>query len=66
MTPTRRSNALRPTVSFEKGAEAAASRPLAALEEAQELAYDAMEATGRLRLKLLTVSPECAYEPSPT
>ena len=49
---------------FEKDAQAAAGRPLTALEQAQELAYDAMEATGRLRLKLarraLAVSPDCA------
>ena len=49
---------------FEKDAEAAAGRPLTALEQAQELAYDAMEATGRLKIKLarraLAVSPDCA------
>lgn len=49
---------------FEKNAEAAAGRPLTAVEQAQELAYDAMEATGRLKIKLarraLTVSPDCA------
>jgi tetratricopeptide (TPR) repeat protein len=37
---------------------------LTALEQAQELAYDAMEATGRLKIKLarraLAVSPDCA------
>lgn len=37
---------------FDKDAEAAAGRPLTALEQAQEPAYDAMEATGRLKLKL--------------
>ncbi|MGE5242991.1 MAG: DUF6930 domain-containing protein [Betaproteobacteria bacterium] len=45
-------------------AEEAARRPLNALEQAQEIAYDAMEATGRLRIKLarraLAVSPDCA------
>ena len=49
---------------FEKDAEAAAGRPLMDLEEAQELAYDAMEATGRLKIKLarraLALSPDCA------
>jgi tetratricopeptide (TPR) repeat protein len=49
---------------FGKDAQAAAGRPLTALEQAQELAYDAMEATGRLKLKLarraLAVSPDCA------
>jgi tetratricopeptide (TPR) repeat protein len=48
---------------FEKGAEAAAGRPLTALEQAQELAYDAMEATGRLKVKLarraLALSEDC-------
>jgi len=41
-----------------------ARRPLTALEEAQELAYDAMEATGRLQIKLarqaLAQSADCA------
>jgi tetratricopeptide (TPR) repeat protein len=49
---------------FEKSAEAAAGRSLTPLEKAQELAYDAMEATGRLRIKLaqraLSVCPDCA------
>jgi tetratricopeptide (TPR) repeat protein len=49
---------------FEMSAEAAAGRPPTALERAQELAYDAMEATGRLRIKLarraLEVSQDCA------
>ena len=49
---------------FEKDPEAAAGRPLIALEQAQELAYDAMETTGRLKIKLarraLAVSPDCA------
>jgi tetratricopeptide (TPR) repeat protein len=49
---------------FEKDPEAAAGRPLIALEQAQELAYDAMEATGRLKIKLarraLALSPDCA------
>jgi tetratricopeptide (TPR) repeat protein len=49
---------------FEKDVEAAAGRPLNALEQAQELAYDAMEAMGRLKIKLarraLAVSPDCA------
>jgi tetratricopeptide (TPR) repeat protein len=49
---------------FEKDAEAAAGRPLIALEQAQELAYDAMEVSGRLKIKLarraLAVSPDCA------
>jgi tetratricopeptide (TPR) repeat protein len=38
--------------------------PLTPLEQAQELAYDALEATGRRRIKLarraLTLSPDCA------
>jgi tetratricopeptide (TPR) repeat protein len=49
---------------FEMSAEQAAGRSLTALERAQELAYDAMEATGRLKIKLarraLTVSEDCA------
>jgi tetratricopeptide (TPR) repeat protein len=49
---------------LEKNAEAAAGRPLTTLEQAQELAYDAMEASGRLKIKLakraLSVSPDCA------
>ena len=49
---------------LEKDPEAAAGRPLTALEQAQELAYDAMEATGRLKIKLarraLAVSLDCA------
>jgi tetratricopeptide (TPR) repeat protein len=49
---------------LDKDAEAAARRPLTPLEEAQEIAYDAMEATGRLKIKLarraLAVSPDCA------
>lgn len=49
---------------FEKDAAAAALRPLTPLEQAQELAYDAMEATGRLRTKLarraLALSTDCA------
>jgi tetratricopeptide (TPR) repeat protein len=48
---------------FEKDAEDAAGRPLTALEQAQELAYDAMEATGRLKIKLarraLALSEDC-------
>jgi len=49
---------------FERDAEAAVGRSLTALEQAQELAYAAMEATGRLKIKLarraLALSPECA------
>ncbi len=49
---------------FEKDPEAATGRPLFGLEQAQEVAYDAMEATGRLRIKLarraLALSPDCA------
>ena len=49
---------------FEKSPEALAGRPLTALEQAQELAYDATEATGRLRIKLarkaLSLSSDCA------
>jgi tetratricopeptide (TPR) repeat protein len=49
---------------FETDAESAAGRPLTALEQAQELAYDAMEATGRLKVKLarraLALSEDCA------
>jgi tetratricopeptide (TPR) repeat protein len=39
-------------------------RPLTALEQAQELMYDAADATGRLRIKLarraVAISPDCA------
>lgn len=49
---------------FDQGAEEAAGRPLTPLEQAQELAYDAQEAEGRLRIKLarkaLATSPDCA------
>lgn len=49
---------------FEKDAEQAAGRPLTPLERAQELAYDAMETTGRLRIKrarqALAISADCA------
>lgn len=49
---------------FDLPAEAAAGRELTPLERAQELAYDAMEAAGRLRIKrarqALAVSPDCA------
>ena len=49
---------------FDMPAEEAAGRELNALERAQELAYDAMEAEGRLRIKrarqALIVSPDCA------
>lgn len=49
---------------FEKPAALAAGRPLTRLEQAQELAYDAMEATGRLKIKLarraLALSEDCA------
>ena len=48
---------------FEKSAEPR-DRPLTALEQSQELAYDAMEATGRLRIKLarraLALTADCA------
>src|SRR5262249_5596265 len=41
-----------------------AGRPLTALEQAQELSYDAMEASGRLQIKLarraLALSADCA------
>lgn len=44
--------------------EAASGRALTSLERAQELAYDAMEAEGRLRIKrarqALSISPDCA------
>jgi tetratricopeptide (TPR) repeat protein len=49
---------------FEVSAEAAAGRKLTALERAQELAYEAMEAEGRLQIKrarqALALSPDCA------
>jgi tetratricopeptide (TPR) repeat protein len=49
---------------FDLPAEAAAGRELTPLERAQELAYDAMEAAGRLQIKrarqALAVSPDCA------
>jgi tetratricopeptide (TPR) repeat protein len=49
---------------FEQSPEAAAGRDLTPLEQAQELTYDASDATGRLRIKLarkaLSVSPDCA------
>jgi tetratricopeptide (TPR) repeat protein len=49
---------------FDLAPEQTAGRPLTALEQAQELAHDAAEATGRLRIKLarraLAVSPDCA------
>jgi tetratricopeptide (TPR) repeat protein len=49
---------------FETGPEAVAGRPLTPLEHAQELAYDAMEATGRRQIKLarqaLAISRDCA------
>jgi len=49
---------------FEAPPEVQAGRPLTALEQAQELAYDALEASGRLRIKLarkaLSLSPDCA------
>jgi tetratricopeptide (TPR) repeat protein len=49
---------------FDLPAEAAAGRELSPRERAQELAYDAMEAAGRLQVKrarqALAVSPECA------
>ena len=49
---------------FEAPPEVQAGRPLTALEQAQELAYDALEASGRLRIKLarkaLSLSADCA------
>ncbi|HUE85169.1 MAG TPA: hypothetical protein VMO26_03755 [Vicinamibacterales bacterium] len=49
---------------FDLPAEAAAGRELTPLERAQELAYDAMEAQGRLRItrarQALAMSPDCA------
>jgi tetratricopeptide (TPR) repeat protein len=49
---------------FDLPADAAAGRELTPLERAQEFAYDAMEASGRLRIKrarqALAVSPDCA------
>jgi len=49
---------------FDLRPEEAAGRPLTPLERAQELAYDAAEATGRLRIKMarqaLAISPDCA------
>jgi hypothetical protein len=49
---------------FEKDAEAAAGRSLTPLERAQELAYDAMDARGRMKIKLahraLATSQDCA------
>jgi tetratricopeptide (TPR) repeat protein len=49
---------------FDMPAEAAAGRELTALEWAQELAHDAMEVNGRLRIKrarqALATSPDCA------
>jgi hypothetical protein len=49
---------------FDLPAEAAVGRELTPLERAQEFAYDAMEAAGRLRIKrarqTLVVSPDCA------
>lgn len=49
---------------FDMTAEEAAGRELTSLERAQELAYDAMEAEGRLRIKrarqALSTSADCA------
>jgi tetratricopeptide (TPR) repeat protein len=49
---------------FDAPPEVQAGRPLTALEQAQEVAYDATEASGRLRIKLarkaLSLSPDCA------
>lgn len=49
---------------FDMTADEAAGRELTSLERAQELAYDAMEAEGRLRIKrarqALSISPDCA------
>ena len=49
---------------FEAALEIQAGRSLTALEQAQELAYDATEASGRLRIKLakkaLSLSTDCA------
>lgn len=49
---------------FEQTPEIAAGRALTALEQAQEFAHDAMEATGRLQIKLarraLSISEDCA------
>lgn len=49
---------------FEAPPEVQAGRPLTALEQAQELAYDATEAIGRARIKLakkaLALSSDCA------
>jgi tetratricopeptide (TPR) repeat protein len=49
---------------FDMTAEDAAGRELTSLERAQELAYDAMEAEGRLRIKrarqALSISLDCA------
>lgn len=49
---------------FEASAEASAGRELTPLERAQELAYEAMEAPGRLQVKrarqALAISPDCA------
>jgi tetratricopeptide (TPR) repeat protein len=49
---------------FDAGPETVAGRPLTPLERAQELAYDAMEATGRRQIKLarqaLAISQDCA------
>lgn len=49
---------------FEQPVEVAAGRSLTPLEQAQELVYDAMEATGRLKIKLarraLALSEDCA------
>jgi tetratricopeptide (TPR) repeat protein len=49
---------------FEKSAEEGAGRSLTTLEQAQELAYDAMEASGRLKIKLarraVSACPDCA------
>lgn len=49
---------------FDAPPDVSAGRELTALERAQELAYDAMEAEGRLQIKrarqALAVSPDCA------
>jgi tetratricopeptide (TPR) repeat protein len=49
---------------FDQPADVVAGRPLTPLEQAQELVYEAEEATGRLRVKLarraLAIAPDCA------
>jgi tetratricopeptide (TPR) repeat protein len=49
---------------FDMTADETSGRELTSLERAQELAYDAMEAEGRLRIKrarqALAISPDCA------